>query len=241
MSTGWDFAVVVISTLSGLVVILDWLGIKPSRPVWGLLMPPSRNWKLAIMLGLMAISFAFSARGYYKSLHPRIVVVEKPVDRFVDRVVEKRIPVPCANPKQSKPSIEVQRGATVEGIASAPNSMAAGINTGTMMQGDVSPQFSKSVDQLNTPKNGMFETVFMLQVASNHTFVMQISITGHFIRDFHVMPEIPEGAPGIAVQMINFMVGPTQASGSLQNVTAGKYLVTVTTTQADKINLNVTN
>ena len=95
MSATTDFIVVGIATAAGLVAILDWLGIKPSRPVWGLLMPLGRNWKLGIMLALLIISFGFSARGYYRSLHPQIIerIVEKPVDRIVEK------PLPCPEPK----------------------------------------------------------------------------------------------------------------------------------------------
>jgi len=238
VNTGWDFAIVVISTISGLVVILDWLGIRPSEPVWGLLMPLSRNWKLGIMIGLMMVSFGFSARGYYRSLHPKIVekIVEKPVDRIVDRVVEKHVPVPCPKPKAG---INVQAGATVEGNANAPNSMAAGINTGTMMQGDVSPQFSRAIIRLNESKNGMFETAFTVQVTTNHPFVMQIVATGHYIADFRVMPPLAAGA--INVNLQNSTISATRASGSLQNVTSGRYLITVVTNQPDNVDLDVSN
>src|ERR1700731_2471563 len=101
MKEAGDFIVGAIATIAGVVVILDWLGIKPSRPVWGLRMPLNRNWKLAIMLGLMAISFGFSARGYYNSRHPKIV--EKVVEKPVDRVVEKIVPQECQVEKTGTP------------------------------------------------------------------------------------------------------------------------------------------
>lgn len=121
MNAGWDFAIVAISTISGLVVILDWLGIRPTKPLWGLIMPVSRNWKLGIMLGLlMAISFGFSARGYYRSLHPQIVekIVEKPVDRIVEKVV-------LADRPKSQTSTPSKRVKQQQSSDSRPASVAA--------------------------------------------------------------------------------------------------------------------
>jgi len=146
-----------------------------------------------------------------------------------------------ADLQASPPGIAVQSGAHVEGIANAPNSMAAGINQGTMMQGDVTPQFSKSTTRLNEPANGKFETTFSVQVTSNHTFIMEILITGKYIADFQVLPEPAVGAAGVTVQLSNQMISANKASGSLQNVRAGKYFVTVETTQPDKLELNLNN
>jgi hypothetical protein len=76
--------------LTALVAILDYFGVKPSEPSWGLKMPLNRNWKLGIMLGLVAVSFALSSYGLYRSLRPRIV--EKIVEKPVDKIVEKECP-----------------------------------------------------------------------------------------------------------------------------------------------------
>jgi len=83
-----------IVALAALVAILDYFGLKPKHPLWGLAMPLNRNWKLGIMLGLVAASLGLSGYGFYRSLRPRIVerIVEKPVDRVVERVVQAECP-----------------------------------------------------------------------------------------------------------------------------------------------------
>lgn len=42
--------------VAALVAVLDYFGIKPKEPVWGVAMPLNKNWKLGIMLGLVAMS-----------------------------------------------------------------------------------------------------------------------------------------------------------------------------------------
>src|SRR5216684_365299 len=191
-----------------------------------------------LALSLSILSVCMSAFAAYHFFNPRIL--EKIIEKPIDRVVEKQVPVPCPKPKQSTSGIDVQPGERVEGNANAPNSMAAGINTGTMMQGDVSPQFSTSATR-NEPKNGKFETTFTVNVTSNHIFTMQIVVTGHYIADFDALPEPAAGAFGVTSQMLGESVSSTRASGSLQNVSAGRYFVTVTTTQADNVQLHVIN
>jgi hypothetical protein len=86
-----------IVTLAAVVAILDYFGVKPKRPSWGLVMPLGRNWKLGIMLILVAASLGMSGYGFYRSLHPKIVekTVTVTVDKPVDRVVEKLVPQKC--------------------------------------------------------------------------------------------------------------------------------------------------
>ncbi len=60
----WLFA------LAALVAILDYFGFKPKQPHWGPSMPLNRNWKLGIMLVLVAASLGMSGFSFYRSLHP---------------------------------------------------------------------------------------------------------------------------------------------------------------------------
>lgn len=86
--------------LASLAAILDYFGLKPQKPMWGLSMPYSKNWKLAIMLALVAAALGMSGYGFYRSYRPKIV--EKIVERPVEKVVEKLIPQEC--PQTSVPS-----------------------------------------------------------------------------------------------------------------------------------------
>lgn len=56
-----------IVAVAALVAILDYFGIKPKQPLWGLTMPLSRNWKLGIMLGLLSASLGMSGLDLYRS------------------------------------------------------------------------------------------------------------------------------------------------------------------------------
>jgi formylglycine-generating enzyme required for sulfatase activity len=55
--------------IAALVAILDYFGIKPKHPLWGFLMPLSRNWKLWLMLGLLATSLILSGFRLYFVAH----------------------------------------------------------------------------------------------------------------------------------------------------------------------------
>ena len=93
-----------IVALAALVGVLDYFGIKPKRPVWGILMPLTKNWKLGIMLTLVIASLGMSGYGFFRSLHPKIVekIVEKPVDRVVGKTQPEcpKQEQPTSSPKQ---------------------------------------------------------------------------------------------------------------------------------------------
>jgi hypothetical protein len=197
-----------------------------------------------LILGLIiALGLAGSAaQAYFHHKGPNVVekVVEKPVDRIVERTVEKLVPIPCPKPKHLLHGIQVQSGAQVEGVANAPNSMAAGINNGSMELGDVSPKFAKRLVTANVPRYGGFETIFAVQVTSNHTFAMQVTVTGSYVSNFRAIPD-GTGKMAVVANMQGKVVGATGGYGSLQNVSTGKYIVTVQTTQPDKVQLEIGN
>lgn len=103
MSPGWTLFLEVLGALASVVVILDYLGIKPNAAAWGSIMALNQKWKLVIMLGLVGLMLWFSGYGFYRSLRPKIVektvtvTVEKPVDRIVEKVVK----VDCSKKSQS--------------------------------------------------------------------------------------------------------------------------------------------
>jgi hypothetical protein len=95
----FNLIVGVVTTLAALFYILDYFGVKPKQPLWGLPVPLSRNWKLGIMLFLVAVSLGMSAYGFYRSLRPKIV------EKVVEKTVEKPVATPCPElPKATKKS-----------------------------------------------------------------------------------------------------------------------------------------
>jgi len=85
--------------VAALVAMLDYFGLKPKQPLWGLAKPLNRNWKLAMMLGLVAAALGMSGYGFYRSLHPKIV------EKLTEKIIEKPVPIPCPeSSKESKPA-----------------------------------------------------------------------------------------------------------------------------------------
>lgn len=132
--------------LAALVAILDYFGIKPKRPLWGILMPLSRNWKLGIMLTLVAASLGMSGYGIYHSLRPKVVektvtvTVEKPVDRIVEKIVQAECPKPQTTARpvgHSKPKAPSQ---PVPFSQNCPNGICSGgDNLGTQTVNNFTP------------------------------------------------------------------------------------------------------
>lgn len=234
-----------IATVAALVAALPPLGIdirifgRSNMPLEGI--SHFRTRQAWVAMGIAIISLCVSSGAFYYFFRPR--VVEKPVDRIVDRVVDKPVVVPCPEPKRASiPGIKVQSGAHVEGVTNAPNSMAAGINTGTMMQGDVAPQFSQSISQKNALIGGAYETTFAVQVTTNHTFVMQLKAKGTSMVDgFRVEKHVSPEVWGYSIQMTDVVFGPRSGTANVQNVTSGTYNVTIKTTAPDDVILETTN
>jgi hypothetical protein len=109
--------------LAALIAILDWFGIKPSPQSWGVVMPPSRRWKLAIMLGLVAASLGLSGYAFYRTLRPKIV--EKIVEKPVEKLVSQECPKPDITKQQS---VEGKEGKPISQIPIAPPQTATGDN-----------------------------------------------------------------------------------------------------------------
>jgi hypothetical protein len=98
----WSFAVDLVVTVAALFQILDYWGIRPGDRSAPLLL--GRKWKLAIMLGLMAVSLGLSGYGFYRSLRPKIVEKTITVEKIVEKVVPQNCPQPPAPTKPKKSS-----------------------------------------------------------------------------------------------------------------------------------------
>jgi hypothetical protein len=96
MSPGWTLVLEITGAVASVVVILDYFGIKPTAVAWGSIMALNQKWKLIIMLGLVGLTLWFAGYGFYRSLRPKIIerIVEKPVDRVVEkeRIVQAECP-----------------------------------------------------------------------------------------------------------------------------------------------------
>jgi hypothetical protein len=96
MSPGWELTLGIVGGVASIAVILDYFGIKPNALAWESIMALSQKWKLAIMLGLVCLTLSFSGYGFYRSLRPHVIekIVEKPVDRVVEkeRIVQAECP-----------------------------------------------------------------------------------------------------------------------------------------------------
>jgi hypothetical protein len=96
MSPGWELTLGIVGGAASIAVILDYFGIKPSALAWQSIMALSQKWKLVIMLGLVCLTLSFSGYGFYRSLRPHVIekIVEKPVDRVVEkeRIVQAECP-----------------------------------------------------------------------------------------------------------------------------------------------------
>jgi hypothetical protein len=97
-----DHIIEVLFALAALVSILDFFGVGPKQPHWGLPVPLKPKWKLTLMLVLVAGSLGMSGYGFYRAYRPKIV--EKIVEKPVEKVVEKDIPQLCPQPQEKKPT-----------------------------------------------------------------------------------------------------------------------------------------
>jgi len=231
-----------LTALASTVAILDWCGIKPRDIRTGLTMSLSTRWKLVLMIGLVALSLGLSGFGFYRSLRPRIV--ERIVDRPVDRIVEKVVPQECPQPKQAKgsrqvPGVVIPPGTKIEATTNAPGSVATGVNTGTIIQGDAPPQITLAKLGENVPENGQFRTRFRLSVVTRRAFLLYLkatspSLDGGIGWERDRLDPSQGGYPSSATNVFN---GPGYAEEDVENVVAATYTVTLYTSKPDVVNL----
>ena len=117
--------------LAALIAILDWFGIKPSPQSWGAIMPRSRLWKLAIMLGLVAASLGLSGYSFYRAIRPKIV--EKVVEKPVQKIVPQECPKTDSSKQQSTHDIKKDKPAPH--TSTAPSQTATGNNNAQVGSG----------------------------------------------------------------------------------------------------------
>jgi hypothetical protein len=127
--------------IAAVVAILDYFGIKPNAGSFGHIVPLSKTWKLALMLGLVGVSLGLSIRSFY---------LARRQPKEITRIVEKEVPAQCPKqecPQETKASsppktrvlktpqtarVVIPEGTKIEATTNAPDSAAVGINTGTV-------------------------------------------------------------------------------------------------------------
>jgi hypothetical protein len=80
MSPGWTLAVEILGAIASLVVVLEWCGVKPKGLTWGLIFPLNKNWKLVIMLFVLAATVAMSVFSFIRSLQPKVQTVTRTIE-----------------------------------------------------------------------------------------------------------------------------------------------------------------
>ncbi len=139
---------------------------------------------------------------------------------------------PPSQPEQVPPSVIAQ------GITNAPNSMAAGINNGAMIQGDAPPQFTVSpVTENVSQANGLYETQFKVQVTTARAIVLHVKASAlNLVGNLKIDDERPPGQGGKS-----FTSSGTSGSGYTEedysNIESGGYFLTVQTSQPEKVRL----
>lgn len=202
--------------------------------------------------------FAFSGYGFYlANKRPKVVekVVEKSVDRIVEKpvekIVEKVVPAKCPKPLEcpkAQAALVVPAGSNITATTNAPDSMAAGINTGTMIKGDAPPEFSLTPVSENIQSGAVFRSRYKLNVVTKRTITLQITARASSLVetiDFEKEPPPPPppGQPGPGGDALGpMMVKPAWqgvATASVSNITTGTYYVTVSSNRAEKIKIDL--
>jgi hypothetical protein len=131
MSLGWTLFIAILTAIASLVVILEYFGIRPTPHAWKDIMSLSQRWKFAIMLVLIAASFGFSGYAFYRSRRP--IVVEKIVEKSVDKLVPQKCPAPTTS-KQQRPPIEHKKDVASHAATNMPSQAANGNDNGQVGQ-----------------------------------------------------------------------------------------------------------
>jgi hypothetical protein len=134
---------------------------------------PNIRFRSAAIYILIVGGFAFSGYGFYlANKRPKERIVEKTIEKPVDRIVDKVVQVPCPTSHAKGGSVDgvtIPPNTTITATTNAPDSMAAGINTGTMIKGDPPSQFAiTNVARNVATPDGLFKTEFSLQVTTKH-------------------------------------------------------------------------
>jgi hypothetical protein len=85
------------------------------------------SWLPIAMSGAGLILAAFATYYFAK---PRVEIVEKPVEKIIEKQVST--PCPASQKRQHSSSVQIPVGTTINATTNAPDSAAVGINTGTV-------------------------------------------------------------------------------------------------------------
>lgn len=193
-------------------------------------------WLLVLIFG----GLAFSGYGFYiANKRPKEItkVVEKPVEKIVEKLITKECPKLA--PSKAGKALVIPPGTTIQGTTNAPDSMAAGINTGTMIKGDAPPTFKLSKISANVPDGNVYKTVFELAVSTKHGLLLHLkatspSLTGPIMVEKKVPPQENDGDGGMMLEDM----GPATngvATVKVPNLDSGTYIIKVSSTKPDNI------
>jgi hypothetical protein len=181
MSPGWTLLLEILGAMASIAVILDYFGIKPTSAGWGSITALSQVWKLVIMMSLVATTLVFSGYGFYRSFRPKTIekVIEKPVDRIVER--EKIVAADCpnANSRQANEAGKPGRNTAVPmsppqqlpitqdcggGNCAASVGQSGGVTAGSINLGPPEPKIEWSQESGALSPNGKPTVVVKLSV-----------------------------------------------------------------------------
>lgn len=127
-------------------------------------------------------------------------------------------------------------------INSAPNGIA---NSGTIIgnptvnNGEMPPQITMTTISKNVPEaDGRFRTQFRLEIVTKRAILLHLKIVSpSLVGDMELSEDVPasQGQPGFMFR--GLYVGPGYAERSVQDVSAGAYIVTVYSSKPETINL----
>ncbi len=141
----YDVAMLVftaVAALGAVLTVLPLLGVdiriwgRPSVTPFTVIDRPKKIW---LALGLAVASVLLSGFATYHFFRPRIV--DRVVEKIVEKPVDVPVPVPCPEKtkqpslpphKSSQSKVELLPGTTINAATNAPDSIAVGINTGTI-------------------------------------------------------------------------------------------------------------
>jgi hypothetical protein len=215
-------------------------GAVPLRPPWRL----KNYWPMVLMAALtLATWIAIGLFFYFR----KPVVIEKIVEKPVEKVVEKLVPQKCpkapACPKPQalapQPALLIPPNTKIEANANGPDSMAAGINTGTMIKGDAPPQMTLTKLSENVLENGRFRTQFRMVITTQRAFVLYLKATSSSLEGGILWDRdrLDPRQGGYSSTAINVFSGVGYAEEDIENVVAATYTVTLYTSKPDIVKL----
>ena len=204
----------------------------------------SREKRLWLAVILSALSVALSGASFYRFERP--IIAEKVVEKPVDRVVEKIVQAECPKPQfsiapnrakgrqgsQKRPGVVIPASAIERAETHAPISAAVGINSGTVTVGEAGPDLKLTKLQENVLDEGRYRTDFSLSIHSKRVFSLRLTATGSSIAD--AIKFTPDDNSQ-AVMIMNEKWGNERAESTITNAMSGHYMISVYSARSDTI------